>query len=234
MIRSLVLIVLIGAGVADAARVRFDAAGDPFERNAVFRVDLDLPVRTIGGASLGAGYGQRSFWTLENDGSNDRVETDFAPTVYARTERGRWRGQLGYVHESNGLLNSSSRAWNRIVGRLRRSLDAGVVELQAWYVVSREDTNPDLRRAVGDGSLVFATDHTAAWAGELKLGFTFDPPDEGPITNVRARLTTRPPRVLYDGDDLSLALELFWGRGESLFRYDEIVRAVRFGVTVFR
>lgn len=229
-----VLVLLLIALPAEAATLRFDAAGDPFERATVFRLDLDLPVRTVAGVTVGAAYGQRSFWTLKNNGGSDRVETDFAPLVYAQTSHGPWQFRAGHLHESNGRLNAASRAWNRAAVFVERAFDFGRVGLEAWYVYGLEDTNPDLRQTVGDGALTLATTVDALWSFELRTGFTVDPPDDGPITNLRARLLADPPRLFYDGDDVRLAFELFWGRGESLLRNEEITRAVRFGLTIAR
>lgn len=219
---------------AGATHVRFDAAGDPFERATVFRLDLDLPVWTVAGVTTGAAYGQRSYWALTNDGGNDRVETDFAPMVYGQIARGRWGFRAGHLHESNGRLNEASRAWNRAALRVTRELDSARVGLDVWYAHGLEDTNPDLRRTVGDGAVFAATRIDPRWSFALRVGFTVDPPDDGPITNVRAQVVAASPRWFYDEDDVRLLLELFWGRGESLLRNEEITRAVRFGLSITR
>ena len=226
--------VLLVASRGEADVLRFDAAGDPFDRSAAFRLDLDLPVLSRDALVLGAGYAQRSFWTLDNDGGNDRVETDFAPGVFLRLRRGAWRIESAYVHQSNGRLDAASRSWNRAVGRVRRDFGTATFELALWAAFRVEDTNPDLRRTIGDGEVVWATDPERHWSGEVRLGFTFDPLDGSPITSAAARTTTALPTGLFPGAGVRGLLEIFWGRGESLARNEEIARALRIGLSLRR
>lgn len=230
--RALLIAVLFTVTSADAASLRFDAAGDPIERASVFRIDLDLPVLARDGWTLGAGYGQRSFWTIENTGGNDRVETDFAPSVFVRRTKGPWTARTGYVHESNGRLNDASRSWNRILFALRRQTSWGSAEVVAWAAFRVEDTNPDLRRHVGDGAFVLATSDDRAWQAQLRTGFTFDPGDRGVFPNVRAQVLLDLPVAVFPGTHVRALVEARYGRGESLLRHEEITRALRVGVSI--
>lgn len=229
-----ILGLLLLAIPAGAATVGFDAAADPFEPAAAFRVVLDLPVAAARGVTLGAGYDQRSFWTFENDGGNDRVETDFAPSVVLSRRHGTWTWAASYLHQSNGRLDAASRSWNRAVGRVTRHGDRWRASLALWAAFRVEDTNPDLRRTVGDGELVLAATGDGAWGGEAHLGFTFDPLDGTPLANATLRFTRRLPERVFPGGGVRALAEVRWGRGESLARNEEITRVLRVGLRVTR
>lgn len=52
--------------------------------------------------------------------------------------------EMGYVHDSNGRSDPTSRSWNRLYARLMAQNGNWLVEVKPWYVVGETDDNPDI------------------------------------------------------------------------------------------
>ena len=228
------ILLLVIAVPARAASLGFDAAGDPSDRSAKFRVDVDLPVVRVGATTLGAAYGQRSLWDVDNDDDPFRVETNFRPQVYLQTHRGAWRWRAAYVHESNGLEEGLSRGWNRAVLTAGRPVGSWRVSVSAWIGFRVEDTNADLRRTVGDGEIHLRGDEGSFLAPVLRARWSLDPLDTSRITSVRAAVHLPLPDRVVPDRRVRLLVEAFWGRGEMLQHHERITRALRLGVAMGR
>jgi phospholipase A1 len=229
-----VILVLAIAVPAPAASLGFDAAGDPSDRSAKFRFAVDLPVVRLAATTLGAAYGQRSLWDVDNDDDPFRVETNFRPQVYLQTERAPWTWRVAYVHESNGLEEGLSRGWNRAVLTAGRPVGTWRFSVSAWIGFRVEDTNADLRRTVGDGEIHLRGDEESFLAPVLRARWSLDPLDASPITSLRAAVHLPLPDRVVPDRRVRLLVEVFWGRGEMLQHHERITRALRVGVAMVR
>lgn len=230
--RVLGLSLLLLAPAARAETFWFDAAANPSNHTAKFRLAIDLPVLAGEDAAIGATYRQRSLWDVDNDDDPFRVESNFHPEVFVRHEVGPWRVQASFVHESNGLEGELSRGWNRWAATVGRSIEAGRLSVTAWAGFRVEDTNPDLRRTVGDGEVAFEGRGRGRVLPDARARFSLDPLDGSPLTSLRLAARVRGPEWLLPGGSGRLLFELFWGRGEMLQENARITRAARLGVVL--
>ncbi|HKK70381.1 MAG TPA: phospholipase A [Candidatus Krumholzibacteria bacterium] len=230
----LTIAVLVFSVPARPASVSFDAAGDPADRSAKFRLHVDLPVLRVQHTTVGAVYGQRSFWDVDDDDDPFRVETNFRPEVYLQTSAASWRWRGSYVHESNGLEQGLSRGWNRVVLTVERRSGSWRVTAAAWIGFRVEDTNPDLRRTVGDGEIHLRGDEQSFLAPAFRARWSLDPVDDSPVTSIRAALRLPLPHRVVPDRRVRFLVEVFWGRGEMLHDDARITRALRLGVTLDR
>ena len=234
-------------------------AGHPDPRQFVFRYEIER--RALGRAGSDAGvygrFSQTSFWYLDEQGLDYRVETHFAPGVRAYADGaamrrlisswpGDWGVTFGYSHHSNGWSGALSRRWNRMELGLHRGHDrAGGFRttIEAWMPFNREETNADIARYAGHGRILAGWRHRAAserpgamdlWASTR---YSLDGYDGRVLTCFEAGFSYAPdwlartpgPR---SGPGLAIFLHWFVGRGESMIDYRSHSNKIRVGLRI--
>jgi len=133
-----------------------------FQLSAKFKV-VDLQ-RSIG-ASLWAGYTQKSEWQVYNPTvSRPFRETDYEPELMLAFHPDRhflglrWRLlNFGLVHQSNGQSDPLSRSWNRAYVQFGLEHDRLELLLRPWWRIPENrgnDDNPDIIDYMGYGDVV--------------------------------------------------------------------------------
>lgn len=132
---------------------------------------------------------------------------------------------FGFVHQSNGQTEASSRSWNRLYANFvleRRNL---VISLRPWYRLpeeAKDDDNPDIEDYLGHGDLTLAYEserhvYSLLFRNNLKTGGD----NHGAI-----QLDWSFPLK----DRIKGYVQIFNGYGESLIDYDRSVTRLGFGI----
>lgn len=182
---------------------------------------------------LSLAYTQQAYWQAYNDDiSSPFRETDHEPeamlTFYTDFDALGMRNRMlvfGFVHQSNGRTEESSRSWNRLYANFvleRRNL---VISFRPWYRLpeeAKDDDNPDIDDYLGHGDLTLAYEnernvYSLLFRNNLKTGGD----NHGAI-----QLDWSFPLK----DKIKGYVQIFNGYGESLIDYDSSVTRLGFGI----
>ncbi len=120
-------------------------------------------------------YSQKSFWqAYDEENSSPFRESNYNPEVFIRSPNyilpgwGKWRGDLGYEHESNGREAPASRSWDRVFLRVEGRYDQLTLGWKGWYRIpeskkkspeeAKGDDNPDIDKFYGQNQWTVGVD----------------------------------------------------------------------------
>lgn len=121
-------------------------------------------------------YTQHSWWQIYNNRwSRPFRESNYAPEIYLRKILDKPINifglnlvgfDVGYIHQSNGQIQTISRSWDRLFLRASAVLGSLIVATEFWYRIpetDREDDNPDINqyRSIIDLSVKYKVDKHA-------------------------------------------------------------------------
>jgi outer membrane phospholipase A len=198
--------------------------------NPTSKFQLSLKYDT--GANWYFAYTQRGYWDISAD-SSPLFDQSIEPGVFyfwkPKTEiTGRWHiagARTGFMHESNGKEDASSRAWNRAYVEPLFRWREYFFEPKLWAITSTDDNNKDIKDYYGYADIVFGietatrqrftvTGRQGLKHGSLQLDFSV------PANSLFTGNTMRP--YLY---------AQFWtGYGETLLYYNVYTTAFRIGI----
>lgn len=174
-------------------------------------------------------------WAITTEKSAPFMEHNFNPEIHLR-----WKtpdnylylkhAQIGIEHESTGVADSLSRAWNRFTGQVEWTINSKNqtkpwhvhTYLRGWYIFDKdEDNNSDIGAHLG--------------YGEFGLSYTVHALPKVPAKSVLA-LTARFRSFMLEyafngpGPDFLWYVQYWHGRGEWLVGYKEDTNIVRAGI----
>lgn len=147
-----------------------EEAADRQSTEIKFQISIKQKTFDLSGFGINFGYTQKSFWQAydQNDSSPFR-ETNYNPEVFIdspqyQTKWGKFKGFLGYEHESNGERLPYSRSWNRAYFRYQYTYHAFGLEHKIWYRIPEDDKkdandpkgddNPDIHEFFGYNEII--------------------------------------------------------------------------------
>ncbi len=202
-----------------------------------FQLSIKMPLAVdIFGSDIDAyaGYTMRSFWQAYN--SKDSApfrETNHQPELWLQRSSDLSFGPLknvangiGIVHQSNGQGGELSRSWNRVYATFAFEVGDFTFMLKPWIRLqedSKDDNNPDIAEYLGHAEFIFAYEYenhvfsllsrnnleSGFSKGAVQMGWSFP---------------------LFDYDYLRGYVQYFYGYGESLIDYNNLVDRIGIGI----
>ncbi|MGE0372805.1 MAG: phospholipase A [Gammaproteobacteria bacterium] len=181
---------------------------------------------------LSLAYTQQAWWQAYNDAiSSPFRETNHEPeamlTFYTDFDVLGMRNRMmvfGFVHQSNGRTEETSRSWNRLYANFileRRNL---AISLRPWYRIpesAKDDDNPDIDDYLGYGDLGLSYDNERnVYSLLLRNNLRFGD-NHGAV-----QLDWSFPLK----DRIKGYVQVFSGYGESLIDYNRSVTRLGFGI----
>ena len=173
------------------------------------------------------GYRQKSFWNVyDKHTSQPMYENNYSPSLYLSYQTINTTRLLpitiltGYIHESNGEMNTKSRSWDRLYGGLaigNLEFNPAFVQLDLWCPWGMEE-NPGIWRNCGLGeATVYYKIKNVSFSCAWKL-----------ITpNIELGIYAK---ILVP----TLYLQLYLGSGENMLDYKRRHECLRIGLaTIF-
>jgi len=213
--------------------------GNTYQRLEVkFQISFKMPLfHNIGDLPISAyvAYTQRSLWQAYNTASSSPFrETNYEPEAFliwdANKELGsRWRfksASIGFVHQSNGKSEPSSRSWNRIDSSFIFDRQNLVISINPWYRLeeaSSDDDNPDLLDYYGHGKVIIAYKHN-----EHVYSFTSQNNIESGFSKGSVEAAWSFP--LYG--KVKGYIQVTSGYGNSLIEYNEYTNTIGLGISI--
>jgi len=213
--------------------------GNTYQRLEVkFQISFKMPLfHNIGNLPISGyvAYTQRSLWQAYNTASSSPFrETNYEPEAFliwdANKELGSgWRfkaASIGFVHQSNGKSEPSSRSWNRIDSSFIFDRQNLVISINPWYRLeeaSSDDDNPDLLDYYGHGKVIIAYKHN-----EHVYSFTSQNNIESGFSKGSVEAAWSFP--LYG--KVKGYLQVTSGYGNSLIEYNEYTNTIGLGISI--
>ncbi len=188
------------------------------------------------------GYTQISFWqAYDQNGSAPFRETNYNPEIFYRTKRfpfhsGRFGGDIGFEHESNGQTPPVSRSWNLLYASPYYYQSNFLVYLKIRYRLPEDekefegsalgDDNPDITDFLGynDIHLFYR------FLGHHLLRFTA----RGNMNNGRGFVSLNYSFLIPTGKVSYLNFRISHGHGESLVDYSRPLTRIGVGLMFTR
>jgi phospholipase A1/A2 len=202
----------------------------PMVDNPTSKFQLSLKYDT--GASWYFAYTQRGYWDIAAD-SSPLFDQSIEPGVFyfwkPKAEMAaRWHivsARTGFVHESNGKEDTSSRAWSRTYVEPLFRWQEFFFEPKLWVITATDDQNKDIKDYYGYADIVFGVEtatrqrFTVTGRQGLKHG----------SLQVDVSL---PANSLFTGNTMRpyLYAQLWTGYGETLLYYNVRTTAFRIGI----
>ena len=206
---------------------------------AQFQISLKLPLAVDlfdGRMDLWAAYTNRSFWQMYNrENSEPFRETNHEPELWLQF-RNDWEvfgltnvvNTVGWVHQSNGRTEPSSRSWNRVYANFIFEKQNFALTFKPWLWISKDrnsSDNPDITDYLGHGEI------RAAWAREDHVFSTMIRNQiESGFERGAVELSWSFPVFSYPY--LKGYVQYFYGYGESLIDYNNKVNRIGLGLSV--
>ncbi len=213
----------------------FEAIGEPDQEldstEARFQISFKTRIWASENRRWGfwAAYTQQSQWQIYNDDiSRPFRETNYEPELMLAfrpdVSFGGFNWKLfnfGYVHQSNGRTDITSRSWDRLYMRFGIERGNFALFVRPWVVLEDED-NPDITDFYGDGDITAFykwRDHsfTVMGRGNVDTG-------KGAV-----QFTWTSPQIL---GGVRGYVQVFSGYGDSMIDYDWRQNAIGIGFTL--
>ncbi len=186
--------------------------------------------------TINFGYTHTSLWQLYEDSSPFR-ETNYKPEIfvtvpYGKRDKTALKGfTFGFLHESNGQPEETSRSWNRLY--LESYFQTGNLFIipKIWYRIpenENDDDNPDIEDYMGYGDLTLVYPYKShTFKLLLRDNLKLDDDNKG-----YAQFDWTFP--LFNSKNTFGYLQLSSGYGDSLIDYDKEINRISFGISLSR
>ena len=179
------------------------------------------------------GYTQTSWWQTMSDSAPFR-ENNYQPEIFVMFPMERYHPNLDAIilalnHQSNGRDGEYSRSWNRIYTRFVFHYNEVIFNFRIWYRIPEKskkyptdpngDDNPDIEDYLGYGDLKILF----PYKDNLFTSFLrYNPSTEKGAIEITY---SKPIR----DKDIFLYCQYFYGYGESLIDYNNLVNKIGIG-----
>ena len=186
--------------------------------------------------TINFGYTHTSLWQLYEESSPFR-ETNYKPEIfvtvpYGKRDKTALKGfTFGFLHESNGQPEETSKSWNRLY--LESYFQAGNLFIvpKVWYRIpenEEDDDNPDLEDYMGYGDLTLVYPYkTHTFKLLLRNNLKMDNDNKGFV-----QFDWTFP--FFNSKNTFGYLQLSSGYGDSLIDYDKEINRISFGISLSR